>query len=295
MNRHLASSTMLFAMHPDFLSAWLQSSSVEALLPDTLKGLATMMGGPAEAAKPADPIRDGATAIVPVRGMLGPSTMGSFRTPTDVLADRTRELAADRSVGAIVLAITSPGGYVFGTAEAGDAIFEARQSKPVIAVASPYCFSAAHWLACQASEFYASTSGEVGSVGVRTGHVDVSGLEEKIGIKTTLIASDPEKIAGHGYAPLSDEDRARLEGDIAEMNDAFIAAIARGRGIAAADVPKIHGKGGTFSAKKAHVAGITNGVATLRDVVAKFSSSRARLNAMRRNMALLEHVANSII
>jgi ClpP class serine protease len=215
MNRFLMTSA-LFAMHPDFLAAFLKQGTIEALLPDALKNLAAMMAGSGEAAKPADPIREGATAIVPVRGMLGPSAMGRFQTPTDVLSNRMRELAADPKVGAIVLDIASPGGYVFGTAEAGDAIFEARQSKPVVAVANPYSYSAAHWLATQASAFYASPSAEVGSVGVRSGHVDVSGFEDKIGMKTTLIASDPDKIAGHPYAPLSDEDRASIEADVAE-------------------------------------------------------------------------------
>lgn len=291
---NLKSSTMLFAMHPDFLASFLQQGSIEALLPDALKGLASMMGGPSEAAAPADPIRDGATAIVPLRGMLGPSSMGHFRTPTDIFADRVRELGADRGVGAIVLNITSPGGYVFGNSEAADAIFEVRQAKPVIAVSNPYSYSAAHWLASQASEWHVTPSGQVGSVGVRSGHVDVSGLEAKMGIKTTLIASDPEKIAGNQYEPLSDEFRASLEEEIAEMNADFVAAIARGRGISKADVPGIHGKGGTFTAKKAKAAGIVDGISTLREVVSKFNSSRARLAAMRRQAALLEHVANSI-
>jgi signal peptide peptidase SppA len=288
MDRLFSSASTLWAMHPDFLSALLKQGSIEAILPDALKNLASMMSGSTAAAKPADPIREGSTAIVPVRGLLGPSSMGRFQTPTDVLANRMRELAADPKVGAIVLDIASPGGYVYGTAEAGDAIFEARQAKPVIAVASPFSFSAAHWLATQASTFLASPSADVGSVGVRSGHVDMSGFEDKIGMKTTLIASDPDKIAGHPYAPLTEEDRQTIEADVAESNQAFIAAIARGRGIAAGEVPGIHGKGATFSAKRAAELGITDGVMTLRDAVAKYGSSRARLGLMRRQAALVE-------
>lgn len=287
MNRHLASSA-LFAMHPDYLSAFLAQGSIEALLPDALRSLAAAFAGGEAAKTNADPIREGATAIVPVRGLLGPSAMGRFQTPTDVFANRMRELAADPKVGAIVLDIASPGGYVYGTSEAGDAIFEARQAKPVVAVANPFCFSAAHWLATQASAFYASPSAEVGSVGVRSGHVDMSGFEDKIGMKTTLIASDPDKVAGHPYAPLSEEDRAAIQEGVDESNQAFLTAIARGRGMKAADVPAVHGKGATFSASRAAALGVTDGVATLRDVVAKYGSSRARLGLMRRQAALLE-------
>jgi signal peptide peptidase SppA len=275
----------LWAMHPDALGDLLKRGSVEAMLPEALKALAGFSGA-ASAAKQADPVRDGATVIIPLSGPLSPK--GSYGgTSTERFSNQIREAGADRAVGAIVVNAMSPGGLVFGTAEAGDAVYEVRQSKPVIAVASPYAYSAAHWICTQCTAFYATTSGGVGSAGVRGGHVDMSGFEEKIGMKTTLIASDRQKIAGHPYAPLSDEDRAEMQAEIDEMNRAFVAAIARGRGINVADVPALHGTGGTFSAQRAAELGVTDGVMTLRDVVAKFSSSRARLALMRRRAAAM--------
>jgi signal peptide peptidase SppA len=279
MTEHAGART-LWAMHPDMLASLLARGTIDALLPEGLRRLAALGG--AEARAPADPIRDGATMIIPLSGPLSPRGAYAGGTSTERFSDQVRAAAADDKVGAIVLAISSPGGLVWGTQEAGDAVFEARQAKPIIAVASPYCFSAAHWIATQASAFYASPSADVGSVGVRGGHVDMSGFEDKIGIKTTLIASSPEKIAGHPYAPLSDEDRAEMQGEIDEMNQAFIAAIARGRGMAAGAVPGIHGSGRTFSAQRAAQAGVIDGVMSLRDVVAKYGSSRTRLSLMRR-------------
>ena len=275
----------LWAMHPDALGDLLKRGSIEAMLPDALKALAGL-GGAQVAAKAQDPLRDGATVIIPLNGPLSPR--GSYGgTSTERFANQVREAGSDTSVGAIVVAIMSPGGLVYGTAEAGDAVYEVRQSKPVIAVASPYSYSAAHWIGTQASAYYVSTSGGVGSVGVRGGHVDMSGFEDKIGMKTTLVASDPEKIARHPYGPLSDEDRAEIQAEIDEMNQAFVAAIARGRGIDAAAVPGIHGAGRTFSAATATARGVTDGVMTLRDVVSKFSSSRTRLALMRRRAAAM--------
>ena len=279
MDRFLAASA-LWAMHPAFLESMLKSGSIDAMLPDSLRQLASAMGGQ-QAAKPADPIREGATQIIPVRGTLAPQGLYGT-TYYNVLADQVREAAADTKIGAIVLAIRSPGGYVWGCAEAGDAIFEARSAKPVIAVADPYCFSAAYWLATQASAFYCTTSGEVGSVGVRSGHTDMSGFESKIGMVTTLIASHPDKIAAHPYGALSDEDRADIQAGVDESNAAFAAAIARGRGMKAGDVAAVHGTGKTFSAPRALANGAIDGVSTLRDVVAQYNSSRARLSLMRR-------------
>lgn len=289
MDRFHAASA-LWAMHPGFLEAMLKSGSIDALLPDSLRQLASAMGGSQQAAKPADPIREGATIILPVRGTLAPQGLYGT-TYYNVLADQVREAAADNKVGAIILAVRSPGGYVWGCAECGDAIFEARQSKPIVAVADPYCFSAAYWLATQASAFYCTTSGEVGSVGVRSGHTDMSGFESKIGMVTTLIASSPDKIAAHPYAPLSDEDRADIQASVDESNLAFAAAIARGRGMKVGDVAGVHGTGKTFSAQRALASGAIDGVATLRDVVLQYNTSRARLSLMRRQAAAMEMAA----
>lgn len=280
----MASARTLWAMHPDALAALLTRGTIDAMLPESLRALAGIAGlasnAPKEARAQADPVRDGATMVISLSGPLSPK--GSYGgTSTERFADQVRSAGADSKVGAVILNIMSPGGWVFGTHEAGEAVYEVRQSKPVIAVASPFSFSAAHWIACQASAYYVTHSGEVGSVGVRGGHVDMSGFEDKIGMKTTLIASSPEKIAGHPYAPLSDEDRAEMQASIDESNEAFRAAIARGRGIKTSEVEAMHGSGRTFSAARAAAAGTVDGVMSLRDVIAKYGSSRARLGLMR--------------
>ncbi len=285
MDQFMASSA-LWAMHPTFLAAALKQSGVEALLPDALRAFAGSLSGQ-QAAKPADPIREGSTIILPITGMLAPRGL-SGTTYYDTIADRVREAAADTKIGAIVLAIRSPGGYVWGCAEAGNAIFEARDAKPVIAVADPYCFSAAYWLATQGSAFFCTQSGEVGSVGVRSGHTDMSGFEEKIGMKTTLIASSPDKIAGNSHAPLDEDYRADVQAAVDESNVAFAAAIARGRGMKASDVATVHGTGKTFSASRALANGAIDGISTLREVVAKYNTGRARLSLMRRQAAALD-------
>lgn len=294
----------LWAMEPTALAAMLSRIRVEGLMPDGIKGLASLAAGgaltAAAEARTGDPIREGATAIIPVQGPLSPKgqrvymgggtvgTVGSTRQ----LDEQMRTLAADSSIGAIILDIASPGGLVMGTPEAADAIFAARQVKPVIAVANHYSFSAAHWLATQASAYFVSPSGEVGSVGVRGGHVDMSGFEEKIGMKTTLIASDPEKIAGNPYAPLSEADRADMQTQIDAINADFARAIARGRGISPSAVADIHGRGRTFLASAALQAGTVDGIMTLRDVIGKYSSSRSRLDLMRRRAEVQRQIAD---
>lgn len=56
----------------------------------------------------------------------------------------------------------------------------------------------------------------------------------------------------------------------------------------ASEVAAVHGTGKTFFAPAAHARGAIDGVATLRDVVAQYGSSRARLSLMRRQAAAME-------
>src|SRR5690349_7161653 len=74
-----------------------------------------------------DPIREGATMIIPLQGIMTPkgSWMGMG---TDAFAERVRAAGTDPKVGAIVLDMFSPGGSTFGTEEAALAVFEARKS-----------------------------------------------------------------------------------------------------------------------------------------------------------------------
>jgi capsid assembly protease len=278
----LLTSTALWAMH---------DAALASLLHDLRQSPAAVQQEALEQRQQGDPIREGAVLIMRMIGAMAPSGMFYAGCPTDIAADRIAEAAADSRIGAIVLDMRSPGGTVWGTRELGDAVFAAREQKPVVAVANPIAFSAAYWVASQAGAFYASSSGEVGSVGVRTAHVDWSKLEADIGIVTTLIASHPDKIFAHPFGPLSDNDRAVLQAGVDESYSAFQAAVARGRAMSKADVAGVHGQGLTFSAQRAAASGAIDGVMTLRDVVAKYSSSRSRLDLMRRQAALLEQVA----
>ena len=69
--------------------------------------------------------------------------MSTPTTSSSRLASTIRQAAADPSIAAIVLDVDSPGGQVYGIEELGNAIYEARSSKPIAAVANSLAASAA--------------------------------------------------------------------------------------------------------------------------------------------------------
>ena len=81
---------------------------------------------------------------------------------------------ADPEVKGIALVIDSPGGMVAGNFDLVDRMYAARGQKPVRAFASEYAFSAAYSIASVADSITLPRTGEVGSIGVVTSHLDLS-------------------------------------------------------------------------------------------------------------------------
>jgi len=250
----------------------------------------------AEEAKKITPRREqkianapGGVAVIPIFGILAQhaSLMSSISDPstasTDQIGRQISAAAADPEVKAIVLRVESPGGSVYGLQEFADRIFEARQSKPVIAQVDSYAASAAYWAASQASEIVVSPGGDVGSIGVYTVHEDVSRALEAEGITETLVYSGKHKVEGNPFAPLSDEARAHLQERVDTAHQDFVAAVARGRGVDTGVVAERFGQGRMVRAEDALKKGMADRIATLDETLARFkptpSSGRDRQRA----------------
>jgi hypothetical protein len=117
--------------------------------------------------------------------------------------------------------------------------------------------SAAYWLAAQVDTIYATTSSQLGSIGVYNEHDDISGMLEKAGVKITLIAHGDHKVDGNPYEPLSDEARAdcRRRRRVGEW---FDTAVARGRGVKKSVVLDTFGQGQVFRGKEAIALGLAD-------------------------------------
>ena len=263
-----------------------RATSVAALLSDASAGLTVTEGALARALGPgkmaaADvrQIRTAGgkiTAIVPIQGMiLYDFDLPPFTTGMRQLAAAIRELAADDAVDRIILDIGSFGGTVTGVEEAAEAIFEARQRKPVIAAINPLAASAAYHLASQATEITITPSGDTGSIGVFAMHVDTSAALERAGIRVTFVKAGKFKTETNATEPLSDDARAHLQATVDAFHDKFIADIARGRGISAAMVRRTFGQGRLLLAQDALRVGMVDRIGTIEEVIAGRSASPA--------------------
>ncbi|MDB5582153.1 MAG: Peptidase [Bradyrhizobium sp.] len=220
--------------------------------------------------------REGAVAIIPVRGVLSNrmSMMGEVSggggASAEALAAQLRSAIGDEGVKAIILDVDSPGGNVHGTDEVAALIEGNRGGKPIIAQVNANAASAAYWITASADEVVVTPSGEVGSIGVYTIHDDISAALEKLGVKKTLIGAGKFKGESAPFMPLSEEAMAYTQSRVDAHYSAFVDRVARGRNVSTDAVRNGFGQGRMVGAKEAVAQGMVDRIATMNETLARY-------------------------
>lgn len=221
--------------------------------------------------------REGAVAVVPLRGIISPrasmvptsssgggTTAEGFATSIDTMAD-------DDRVKAIVIDADTPGGNVLGVDEASAAVAAVKGRKPIVVQVTGNLASAGYWVGASADEIVMSPSSQVGAIGVRTAYDDITSALEKQGIAREILAAG--KFKGEGLlGPLGDETRAYMQGRIDDYYGMFVDRVAAGRGVTASAVRDGFGQGRMLGAQAAVREGMADRVATMKETLARFGA-----------------------
>lgn len=262
---------------PKAFRAWLAEAKVKAQglgTPDAVQAAIT-----AYTQRTVAPVMVGDIALIDVCGPITykSSWLSYYFGGASIqdLQQQFRVALADPAVKTILFRIDSPGGVVDMMPEFADEVFAARgQGKALIGVADLLVASCAYWLGSQLETLYATTSAQIGAIGVYCEHDDISGMLEKAGIKITLIAHGDNKVDGNPYEPLSDTARADMQASVDEIGGWFDAAVARGRGVKTSVVLETFGQGKVFRGKKAKSLGMVDQSLTFSQVLAKLTKGR---------------------
>jgi signal peptide peptidase SppA len=202
-------------------------------------------------------------AKIKISGVLLKSVPGWLRlwgfniTGYDEITEQIEEAVNDSKISAIELVVSSPGGMVAGVTEAADAIYNARQSKPVTAIVEDLSASGAYWLTSQAQSISAGRVAEIGSIGVYSVYYDWTGWEEKAGIKAVVIRSGEHK--GMGMDTITDNQKAAVQEIIDDLAAQFVDSVAAGRNKSAETIKKL-ATGRLWVAEKARELGLIDTV-----------------------------------
>lgn len=209
-------------------------------------------------------------AVLTLSGVLfrDPSILAMlFGSSTVEFAGQITSAAEDSDVRAILVEIDSPGGEVRGVQAAARAVAMANQAKPVGVLASGTMASAAVWIGIQAGTVaLADQTTTAGSIGVVATHVDVSGAQERFGVKTTEVVAGSYKRIASSYAPLTSAGRAELQRQVDLLYGVFLDEVGAARGVTADQAHKQFGDGRTFFGQEAVAVGLVDRIATRQEM-----------------------------
>lgn len=222
-------------------------------------------------------IQDGVLHI-PVRGILlhnFPWQDGAWATGYEYIQRAFERGCADFSAGnikGIAFIGHSGGGMVSGCWDAVDRMVAAKEScgVPVRAFATEFMYSAAYGVASVADEIWVTRSGGVGSIGTLRTHADWTAFNDKMGVKYTFVATGKLKAEGHPDKQLTAETIKRWEAEVAELNEIFVAAVSRSRGLDAQAI--LDFEAATFTASQALSNGLADKIGSLDDALAAYAA-----------------------
>lgn len=213
-------------------------------------------------------VKNGDVGVIDITGTLytaAPDWAKAIFGVTDYpqISEALVQAAKDPDIGSILLNVNSPGGAVSGVTAVAELVQRIdSQVKPVHAYTGNRMASAAYWIGSGAREVSAGDVAEVGSVGVITMHTDVTKLEEKEGLTTTVLRSGTYKALANPHEALSPLARSDIQGKLDYTYQMFMGHVADARGMSYAEADSSIGQGRTFLGKQALNAGAIDAVRT---------------------------------
>jgi capsid assembly protease len=167
-------------------------------------------------------------------------------------------------VKSVLLDIDSSGGSVAGAFDLRDFILEAKEQKPIYALARDTMASAAYLIGSAATKVYATQTAQVGSIGVVAMHVDQSERNKQEGIKPTFIHAGDMKVAGNPHEPLEGESLSYLQESVQDSYEMFVEAVAEARGLDPQAIRDTQAR--VYKGRKAKSLGLVDGVRKIETV-----------------------------
>jgi len=216
-------------------------------------------------------------AVLTLEGIMAPKAnlmmQISGGVSTQLATTQIESAIADPRVSALVLAIDSPGGSVFGTPELAAAILELSAIKPIVTVCDATLASAAYWAGSAACAIYITgPTVQVGSIGVVASH----NYDPRAAATTTEITAGKYKRIAGSNAPLSEDGRAYIQSQVDHLYSVFVDTVATHRNTTPAAVLQHMADGRIYTGQQAIDAGLVDGIATLDQIVTQLAADPAK-------------------
>lgn len=169
------------------------------------------------------------TALVEVRGVIGPDTAAS----ADAVNTGLQEAFKDKRTQGVVLRINSPGGSPVQAGYINDEIKRLRAKYPDIplyAVVEDICASGGYYVAVAADKIYVDKASIVGSIGVLMDGFGFTGTMDKLGVERRLLTAGKNKTFLDPFSPVVETHKDYAEQMLTQIHQQFIGVVRQGRG-----------------------------------------------------------------
>lgn len=203
----------------------------DVLLEKVLSG-SVNQGNSIDEEKRPNVVINGNKAILNIEGTLVPKaswldSMCGF-TSTLSLHQEFKSLVDNPSIDRIILYIDSPGGISTGIEEFADSIFNARETKEIVAYVDIMAASAGYWLASACEHIVVTKTAILGSIGT---YIVVPKNEGKKDEKLYIFQAGKKKLYGSPNIAITDEEIQHFSNRVALGNERFLNAVAKHRGV----------------------------------------------------------------
>lgn len=163
------------------------------------------------------------------------------------------ELMESEENRGILLKVDSPGGAIYESEELYLKIKEYKEKtgRPVWTYMEHYAASGGYYVSAPSDKIYANPNTVTGSIGVIISGYDMTGLYEKLGIRSFSITSGPNK----DMSEMNEEQVAIYQASVNESYERFVQIVADGRGMSREAVLAL-ADGRIYTAKQASENGL---------------------------------------
>lgn len=227
-------------------------------------------------------VKDGVVQVIYAEGEITQANISPFAAGVSTigagLGDRLREAAEDDDVKAVVLRMNSPGGDAFLSEQLWHAVKQLRSKKPVVVSMGDYAASGGYYISSAANRIVAQPNTLTGSIGIFGLFPNFSELVQKVGVNVEVVKTNDfaDLTISMPYKPLTNEQRALIQGHVERGYDIFLSRVAEGRHMTKAQVDSV-GQGRVWLGRKAQTLGLVDKLGGL-DVAIKEAASLAKLS-----------------
>jgi len=193
--------------------------------------------------------------------------LGPIMEVSEVL-QQIEDADSNENIKGVLFVVDSPGGAVSPSIELAYAIKRLKEKKAVIVYAQGTIASGSYYASIWADEIVANPGSMVGSIGVIMQGADLSGVMEKIGIKTQVVKAGKYKQIGTPDREWKDYEINELNKVIQGTYDMFSKDVADARGL---DIKKrnMYANAHIFTAAQAKEVGLVDSLGVAYDAKEK--------------------------